>query len=478
MWLLWLSASMAQTPLTYEEALREALVSNPSLRAARLTREGASASVFTSRGIFDPMFAANGSWGQSQTRGFFQGFPFKSDSKTWDAGLALSGSAFSGTSYALNAGMNRNFSSFVTDFGGLQSEQTQEAITTNMNVSVTQQLLKGIKFSYNLQNITKARVGLTIADLQAERAQQEALAQTAQAYWTWAYQERLQSIAEESLAAAKESLRINRLKFEAGEISPLALTRIEAASVQAQGAVVDAKMAAEQTEDALLMLIGKSPSDSYSAATQPGEVTLTEVQEQAAIEVALAQNVDLLVSRANVDGAQLDTANAKHALLPSLSITGAAGIRSQDTTVGASVSGLADEDAFPFVSVSGQFSVPLGNRAARGEAKRLSVQVQQQQRTLQDLEASVAAEVAQQVRVLRSSEQRVALADANLRLAEQTLAAEEALAEVGRSIQKTILEAHAEVDRTRAEAAKARTDYRVAQVMLLKLQGQLSPQLP
>jgi outer membrane protein TolC len=91
-----------------------------------------------------------------------------------------------------------------------------------------------------------------------------------------------------------------------------------------------------------------------------------------------------------------------------------------------------------------------------------------------ELEASVRASVAQQVRVLQTSQSRIELADANSRLALQTLAAEEALAAAGRSIQKTVLEARAEVDRTAAEAAKARTDHQLAQTELLRLQGQLS----
>ena len=54
----------------------------------------------------------------------------------------------------------------------------------------------------------------------------------------------------------------------------------------------------------------------------------------------------------------------------------------------------------------------------------------------------------------------------------------EALADVGRAIQKDVLEARTELDRSRADAAKARTDYRLAQVELLRLQGQLTEQTP
>ena len=93
--------------------------------------------------------------------------------------------------------------------------------------------------------------------------------------------------------------------------------------------------------------------------------------------------------------------------------------------------------------------------------------------TVRELERSIRSQVEQQVRALSTARRSVELADANHRLAEETLRAEEALAEVGRAIQKDVLEARTEVARTRAEAAKARTDYRLAQTELLRLQGQL-----
>jgi outer membrane protein TolC len=85
----------------------------------------------------------------------------------------------------------------------------------------------------------------------------------------------------------------------------------------------------------------------------------------------------------------------------------------------------------------------------------------------------VRSQVEQQVRALVSARELVGLADANLRLAEETLAAEDALASVGRSILKDVLEARAAVDAARVEAIRARVDARVAEVELLRLQGQL-----
>jgi outer membrane protein TolC len=93
---------------------------------------------------------------------------------------------------------------------------------------------------------------------------------------------------------------------------------------------------------------------------------------------------------------------------------------------------------------------------------------------LADLERAVSAEVEDQVRTLASAGQRVSLADANLRLAQDTLAGEEALMAVGRTIQKNVLEARNAVAQARVDLSRAHTDFELAQARLLQLQGQLT----
>lgn len=467
-----------ERPLTYREALEGALESNPSLRRATLDVGSAEAGVLSARGGFDPELGVDGTWRRSRSRGFFQGFPFESESRSWDVGSRLSGQSLTGTSYSLNTSLDRNFSSFITDFGAVgTNERIQDAYTANVNVSLTQQLLKGLRIAYNTQNVTRARQGVRTAELALEKARQDALADTARAYWAWVYQDRLREIALQSESVAEEALRIGVLRLEAGELAPVEKTRLEAALVQAKASTMDADVASRQAADTLLLLIGGRPGEAITPATAPGDVGPMALDPEAAVTVALAQNFDLAVARAELEAAETDLQNARHGRLPSLAATASTGVGAQDESAGAAVTGLFDEDAFPFVQLGGQLTVPLGNRTARGQAESSAVALEQRRLATTDLEANVSAQVRQQVRVLQAAERRVELADANLRLAEQTLAAEEALMDAGRGIQRDVLEARTEVDRTRAEAAKARTDHRLARVELLRLQGQLTEDL-
>jgi outer membrane protein TolC len=105
---------------------------------------------------------------------------------------------------------------------------------------------------------------------------------------------------------------------------------------------------------------------------------------------------------------------------------------------------------------------------------RSGVEVLQRELDLEETTRRVRSEVLVQVTRLEAAQRKVDLADFQVRLAQETLDAEEALNEAGRAIQKDVLEARQERDRLTSEAAKARTDWRIAQVDLLRLQGQLS----
>ncbi len=487
-------AAHAERPLTYSEALRGAVAANPSLSRTQFSEQEAEASVVAARGTFDPTYSLDASYRNAQFSGIDNqlGFPYSGSNRHWELSNNLSGAFSTGTSYNLSAGLNNDSLNNTVDLGPDLLETEQVQYESNLSASVTQQLLKGVIAKYNLQNVTISRQSYTVAQLSTERSHQETLATAAESYWNWVYQSNLRDIATESVEVAKEALRVGKLKVEAGELAPVEETRLQAALVQAQASALDASNAAEKSANALLLVMGESPDQDVIPATQPGDVPELELDLQAATEVALTQNLEVAVARANLETAELQRTTAKHGRLPTLSATLSAGVSgpSSDTldettgrvlepaSLGQAIGNLTGEDSQPFTSIAGNFTVPLGNRAAKGEADRTSFAVYRSRTELEELERSITAQVEEQVRALESARRKVELSDANQELAEVTLRAEEALSEAGRSIQKDVLEARTEVARTKAEATKARTDYRVAQVALLKLQGQLTEQTP
>lgn len=463
----------AERPITYSQALEGAAGANPSLGQARYASVEAEAAVVGARATFDPTLGIDGSWWLANQKGFLQGFPYKSTSSGWDFGTSLQGTFSTGTTYSVELGMDRSLSRYETDFGGATSETTQDAYRSAIDLAVTQQLLEGHRLAYNLQHVTRARRAVRTAELEVEQSRQQVLADTAAAYWSWVYYATLEDIADQAVLVAEEALRVGTVRVETGDLAPVEQTRLEAALVRARADAIEAQNTADAAADALLLLMGEVPGQEIIPATEPGPTRELDLDPAAVVEVALAQNLDLAVARAQLDEAAETLRLSRHALLPSLSTTAAAGIGAQEEDFASAAAGVFRDGSYPFVSIGGEFAVPLGNRSARSEVDQAQAALHAFELEVVALEHSVAADVQRQVRTLESAQRRIELADADVRLAEETLYAEEALASAGRAIQKDVLEARTEVDRARAEAARARTDYQVAEVELLRLQGQL-----
>lgn len=481
LWALGLLAATpahAERPVTYREALEAALDANPTLQRSQLSRDQAQAGLVAASGGFDPIYNANAFYAKSTSQQFFPGFGSQSfDNRSWGLTNSVSGTAMTGTTLELSHNFRYNqYENPLTDeFGNPAGVVAVERYNGDLTASVTQKLLRGLSFKYNLENVTVARRNVDVADLSLEQMRQDTLARAAQAYWTWVYQASVAEIQRNSVAVAQEALRVGELKVDAGELAPVEKTRLQAALVQAQANALESENQAEQAANDLLLTMGERPDQALVPATPAGDVPTWELDVDKAIEVAKAQNLDLVVARANLETAEIQRKNGAHGRLPDLSATLELGRTVQNAEDAATAMDLFGTPSDPTLLVSGNLTVPLLNRSARGLSQQDQVLVAQRRSELEELERSIAAQVEQQVRTLQSARRRVELADANVALAEQTLAAEQALSDAGRSIQKDVLEARTEVDRTRAEAAKARTDYRVAQTELLRLQGQLSP---
>jgi outer membrane protein TolC len=490
-WCTWAASAGAQEPLTLLDVLDRAAVHGAGVEISDAQRARARAAVVAARSAFDPLYQGSLELIPStRTRGYAGGFLAELETKGWSVEQSVSGATPLGTSYALGVGLARNTQSTTLDIGGVRSVDLYDGFTANLFASVSQELLRGYRLAFNLQNVTRASNALAEADLLLEVERQNAVLDGARAYWAWSYTVESWRIAIDATLVAEEALRVGRLRVERGQLAPVEATRLEAALVQARQDEIDAENAAEAAANVVLAAMGEDPSRSVVPATPPGDVPELQLDVDRVRAVARAQRLELALARQRVASAELDLSNARHGLLPSVAATAQAGVGSlrcprgtsdPTCTVGdvwGAIAGLGAEDNLPYYAVGGRVTAPLGNSRARGVRDDAAGLVEQRRRELELLEHQTDAAVEEQVRALQSARARMELADAKLRLAEETLAAEEALAAAGRLLQKDVLEARTEVARGRVEAARARTDFRLAQAELLALQGQLSRSEP
>jgi outer membrane protein TolC len=476
------SSVLAARPLSYEEAVAAALEHNPTLVGAELTEEQATDDVRSALGKYDPVFTFDGGWQRQQNVSSFAGTPSLSKTTGWNVGSQFSFLAPTGTTATVSGGLGYG----TNEFRGLGSASSLftnsfAGWTPNLRVQVSQNLLKGLLPSYNLQSVRQARERQSVAALQRDVVRQQAVADVARAYWSFVDADRTADIAHRAVSTAEEALRVGAAQVAEGRLAPVERTRLEAALVQARSSAIEADHAAAAAADALLQLMGEVPGQQVEPVSEVGEVPPLRLDVDAVLGSAFDQSPALAIARQNLSSAGASLRDAKHALWPTLSadVTGSYGgtvptadyIENLNATKGESFT--TNDFVVPSFNVGGTLSLPLGNRAALGAMRRAEAEVARREAELAKAESDLRAAVLAQVRTLESAALKVELADVNLRLARETLAAEEALQAVGRTVTKNVLEARTKAEEAEAAAVRARSDFRRAEVELRRLQGTL-----
>lgn len=466
--LLLATSSFAETPVTVEEIERSAVAANPALQRSLAEVDAADGRLLATRGVFDPIFGVGPSWSRADRPIFLAGQPIQSKNLAWGMGADLSGRTALGTTYGVSLGLDRQFNRYQTG----ASELTQDTYGTTLGASLRQPLLEGFGASYTTRLVRQSRVGVDRADLSARAQEQSTISQAAQAYWVWAYTVEALTIAGDAEMTAKEALRVGGLREEAGTIAPIELVRLQASEVSARTQRVDAEHAVVRARHAVELVTGTALASDARPASQLG-APASVVDEGAAVAAALANNPELAVLRLLRDEAAASVGDARHTLRPQLDATAATGIETNKDTLGSSLSGIVDGDGYPSLSLGADFSMPLGNRSARGQVDAATADLHVAELQVAETESLIRAQVAEAVLSVQSAAQKVELADANERLQKALLGAEEAKIEAGGSIEQDLLQVRTAYASARAEAFRTRTDLRVAEVELARLQGAL-----
>ncbi len=458
--------------LTYEEALQRALDGNADLLKAAEGQRSADGALLAARATFEPTLTAGGSWVSSRGQSTQQYGDVLSDFKnlSWDA--AVSQYFATGTSVSLSTSGSQSRFRYELPDSGFVVESEDPEFSTDLQASVTQNLLQGLSLSYNEQAVRTAQRARSSAQLQVEQTRQQTLADTASLYWSLYYAQQLVRIAEQSLAVAEEERRIVLAKVDAGELAPVEATRVEAAVVQARSGLLEANNSRDAAAEALQLMVGVEADGGIVATTAPAEPKPVDLDTDALVSDALANNPSMQLLRLVEEGAESDLRDARHARLPQLSATGSLTLKGYETALGASYSELFGASLRDWY-LGADLSLPLGNRADRGAVMQDEASLAEARIDRENTERGLVQQVRNQVRQVEQASLKLELAQANLRLAEQTLDAERALQEAGRALQKDVLEAIKAVDDARVAVEQARGDHAVSLVELQRLRGAL-----
>jgi outer membrane protein TolC len=444
--------------LTLDQALVLALTS-PSATQADLVRDQAAAQLTSARSVYDPLLTASGSASSTESAGFLAGLPSQSRGTQSAAELGLQQTASTGTTVALTASVQRED---TTTSSALSGEQRQQWWTGQALLSVTQDLLAPLRASADRIAVRRAGEALEQAEVTRLVSVQQAIGSVAEAWWSWWAAVDSAEVARASLEHARLLEGQTRAWREVGQIAQLELDRVTADRLAAERDALQADAEVRRARDALSVLVGQPlgqdlvPAGSGRAWPSAGPDELDAV-----VADALQRNLDLALARLQLEAAGASLGDARDTRLPTLDLTGSAGIASLTETAADAVSSLWGPDGLPQATIALDLAVPLGGRAARGQVRAASADRALARSKLEVAAAQVEADARAALDQVVTSQQSLSLAQARLEVAQATERGEQARVDEGLRRLDELLDATS--DRELAEA-----DVRTAQIELAR----------
>ena len=224
------------------------------------------------------------------------------------------------------AGRNRISERSGSFFPGIPTEFNDITVTLNASWE--------IDFWGRYRRATEAARGELLASTSARDAVQLSLiSDVVQGYFTLRALDSQVEITRRTLETRRESQRLQRMRYDAGEASQLELRQVEAQTAAAQALLPVLEQQQTQQENALAVLLGRSPRALMESAVERG-VALDALALPPAVPAGLPS--DLLQRRPDIREAEqrLIAANARigvarAAYYPSISLTGMFGFESE-----------------------------------------------------------------------------------------------------------------------------------------------------
>jgi multidrug efflux system outer membrane protein len=157
--------------------------------------------------------------------------------------------------------------------------------------------------------------------------------ETARAYFALAAAIGQYQQSRDTLTNREESLRIEKLRFDAGESEEITYRRVEAEVETARAAMYTFELEVERRQNVLGLLLGRSPQDLVDQEILPQTLASSAAVARLPAGVpssVLTQRPDVRAAEARLAAAAGDVGAARAALLPSISLTGVLGSASLD----------------------------------------------------------------------------------------------------------------------------------------------------
>jgi outer membrane protein len=325
------------------------------------------------------------------------------------------------------------------------------------------------------QGIFAGNASAAAAHARYESAKQALMVRTAEAYFSQlAAQDQLET-ARANREAIGRQLEQSKKRFEVGLIAITDVQESQAAFDQATADDIAAERNLASAREGLRVILGVYGDDLEAPSDEMPLLTPEPASAEAWVELAVAQNLDLLASRENADAARATARGAWNNHLPTLDLVASRSkFEETDPQIigGVAAPSTTDVDS---TSVALQLNVPIfaggasdsrrrqANHRARAAEYNYELALRNTERTARDALLGVTSEISR-VKALRQG----------LQSSETALKATEAGFEVGTRTTVDVLNARGNMFRAKTNYLRAKYDYVLNTLRLKQAAGMLS----
>jgi outer membrane protein TolC len=515
-----------QRALSVREAIELALSNNKDIEVARENVRAAEFDLTASRGVYDPRFTTNSYYERTETpaASFLSG---TSAGSVTQSGL-FSTSSVQGLTPAFGGGYRVDFINNRVTTNNLFAALNPQ-YPTQLNLSYTQPLLRGLRFDQNRRQIEIAKKNLSLTDAQFRQRAIETIAGVQRAYWDLVYTLRNLQIQREAVRDARQQLEHNRRMVAEGMLAPIDVVAAEAQVSGFEQSVYSALDDVGRAENNLKNLIAENrespiwrvslvPSDDVDVTPPVVELAdamqvalksrpelsssdvareINEIEQRYAREQAKPQ-VDLVASYGMVGlagavtqgGANPLTAQntvirdrinalvaAVNPTLPPSQQIGLIPVPPAQTLPGELIGGEAQSltnlaaNRFTNFRAGVTINLPFRNTTAKAQLGRTLVEQERIRTQREQLEQLIQVDVRNAIQLVRTAESRLRAAATARAASEQQYASEQRKLDAGQSTVFLVLERQTQLTTARGNELRAQTELNKAIADLQRATG-------
>jgi outer membrane protein len=456
----------APKPIALPELLQQAIRQSPSLQSAKIDIAVAEAQIAETWARHDWLLKAQATGSKSGTT-LFAGIAINSSS-SFVIGGDVSRILPTGGTIDLHVG-----STYSNTQSTLFSSKYWQDVVTG---SITQPLLKGAGSSYYDASERRADLVRDSVVLARRLVALNTVQAVIATYWDLVLAERQVAITEQSLALARERLRVTEVSVKGGKVADAEIPSVQQIIATREEDVLNGELAVLSASIGLRRTVGMP-----IGAGELGLRVATDLDTRdapydlgALVERAYTASPELAQLAKQDSESTIDIEVTENGLLPQLDLALSFGPTGTDTTFGTAAKDLVELKAYQ-VNGSLTFSRSLHQYDVRYRSQELRTAREKLRVTAFDIRAQIAQAMSRAVAQIEVAKRRVVLSQRAIDLANQNIRIETDRFNLGRSTNFDVLNRLEEARQAELRKAQALIDWHKAETTVLTLTGDLLP---